>query len=63
MELRRPDTARFARARPVVECVQCGEQLFVPECSEFVDEWRVRHVWECEACGHAFATTVHYAAA
>ena len=49
--------------RPVTECAQCGEQLFAPEWSEYVDdERRVRHLWECEACGYAFETTVSYEA-
>ncbi len=62
MELFR-DTAKIARLRPVVECAQCGEHLFVPEWSEYVDERRVRPLWECEACGYVFETTVRYAAA
>ena len=40
-----------------------GAQLFVPEWSEYVDERRIRHLWECEDCGYAFETTVRYAAA
>lgn len=62
MELFR-DTAKFAHSRAVVECAQCGEHLFVPEWSEFVDARRVRHLWECEACGYAFETTIRFAAA
>ncbi len=62
MELRAPGTARFMRSRPLIECAQCGERLFVPEWSEFVDERRVRHLWTCEACGYAFETTVRFAA-
>ena len=53
----------IARSRPLIECAQCGEHLFVPEWSEYVDERRVRHLWECEACGYVFETTVRYAAA
>jgi ribosomal protein S27AE len=49
-----------ALARPMTECAQCGEQLFVPEWSEFVDEHCVRHRWQCEACGYAFETTISY---
>ena len=30
----------------------------MPEWSEYVDEHRVRHLWECAACGYAFETTV-----
>ncbi|MGB6417991.1 MAG: hypothetical protein WBF50_15535 [Pseudolabrys sp.] len=50
-----------APPRPVTECAQCGEQLFVPEWSEHVDDRRVRHLWECEDCGHAFETTISFA--
>jgi uncharacterized Zn finger protein len=63
MELRRSNTAKFPRSRPLTECAQCGAQLFVPEWSEYVDERRIRHLWECEDCGYAFETTVRYAAA
>lgn len=63
MELRPRATARFLRSRPVMECAQCGERLFVPEWSEYIDERRVRHLWECEDCGYVFETTVRFAAA
>jgi uncharacterized protein with PIN domain len=63
MELRPRDTAKFVRSRPLTTCAQCGERLFVPEWSEYVDARRVRHLWECEACGYAFETTVRFAAA
>ena len=53
-----PETAP---PRPMAECAQCGEQLFVPEWSEHVDDRRVRHLWECEDCGHAFETTISFA--
>jgi uncharacterized Zn finger protein len=62
MEFRAPNTTRFVRSRPQIECAQCGEQIFVPEWSEFVDERRVRHLWTCEACGYAFETTVRFPA-
>jgi transcription elongation factor Elf1 len=55
-------TAKAARPRKVVECAQCGEHLFVPEWSECVDARRVRHLWECEACGYTFETTIRFAA-
>ena len=51
----------IAPPRPVTECARCGEQLFVPEWSEHVDDRRVRHLWECEDCGHAFETTISFA--
>lgn len=52
----------FARSRPVIECAQCGAQLFAPEWSKYVDQGRVRHLWNCEACGYSFETTVCFPA-
>ena len=52
--------ASNANSRPMIECAQCGEQLFVPGWSEHVDERRVRHLWECEACDYAFETTASW---
>ena len=63
MELHARGRSRFARPRPQIECAQCGEKLFVPEWSEFVDPLRVRHLWTCDACGYAFETTVRFAEA
>jgi ribosomal protein L37AE/L43A len=53
-------TLRFARARPVIDCAQCGEQIFAPDWSEYLDERRVRHLWECEACGYRFETIARF---
>jgi ribosomal protein S27AE len=39
-------------------CAQCGETIFMPEWSEHLDERRVRHLWQCEACGYRFETLV-----
>jgi hypothetical protein len=47
----------------VIECAQCGERIYIPEWSECVDGNRVRHLWQCEACGTSFETTVRVAAA
>ena len=58
-----PHTAKFSRARPALECAQCGNQIYIPEWSEWLDGCRVRHLWECEACGYAFETTVRFATA
>jgi len=58
----RPDT-RPAAKRAQIECAQCGNHLFMPEWSELLDERRVRHLWQCEACGYAFETTVRFAQA
>ncbi|MBX6329009.1 MAG: hypothetical protein IRY89_10565 [Pseudolabrys sp.] len=64
MELRdASDAERYARSRPVLECAQCGERLYIPEWSEYLDGGRVRHLWRCERCGYAFETTVYFAAA
>ena len=53
-------TARHVGSRRVA-CAQCNELLFMPEWSELLDEHRVRHLWQCDACGYAFETTVHFA--
>lgn len=53
----------FARSRPIVECVQCGARLYVPECSEYVDPCRIRHFWQCEDCGASFETVTEFEAA
>jgi transcription elongation factor Elf1 len=63
MDLRLRHPASFVRARPTIECAQCGEQLFMPEWSEYLDKNRARHLWCCEACGYKFETTVRFAAA
>jgi len=56
------DAKKFARSRPVIECAQCGERLYVPEWSEYLAAGRVRHLWRCEACDYAFETTIRFAA-
>jgi uncharacterized Zn finger protein len=63
MDLHTRGTAKSRRSRPQIECAQCGDALFMPEWSELVDERRVRHLWQCDACGYAFETTVHFAEA
>ena len=62
MSFRANNATKFARSMPMIECAQCGEQLFMPEWSEYIDERRARHLWECEPCGYAFETTVFFAA-
>jgi len=37
-----------------------GETIFLPEWSEYLDRHRVRHLWECEACGYKFETLVTF---
>ena len=57
-----PEVTKFARSRPVIECAQCGERLYIPEWSECLDGARVRHVWQCDVCGTSFETTVRFTA-
>ena len=49
---------RAINSRPFNECAQCREMIFLPEWSEYLDARRVRHLWECEACGYKFETLV-----
>ena len=53
---------RFTSTDSLIECAQCGERLFLPEWSEFLDGSRLRHLWACDACGYAFETTVLFPA-
>jgi uncharacterized Zn finger protein len=53
---------KVPRPPRLIECAQCGEHLFAPELSEYVDARRIRHLWECEACGYAFETIIRFAA-
>ncbi len=55
--------AHIARTRPTNECAQCGEAIFMPEWSEWLNPSCARHLWQCEACGYSFETTVRFAAA
>ena len=56
------NVSAFHRSRPVLPCAQCGATLFAPEWSEYVDDRRVRHLWECDACSYQFETLVCYPA-
>lgn len=60
MELRFPSARRFAYARPMIECRQCGNQIFAPDWSEYLDDQKVRHLWTCEACGYSFETMARF---
>ncbi len=51
------DHARILNAR------NAATACSMPEWSELVDDLRVRHLWECDACGYAFETTVRFAEA
>jgi ribosomal protein S27AE len=49
---------QYVPTRFANRCAQCGEALFMPEWSEYLAERRVRHLWECDACGYQFETLV-----
>jgi DNA-directed RNA polymerase subunit RPC12/RpoP len=42
------------------ECLRCGQTMFLPEWSGYLDRHRVQHLWECEACGYKFKTLVSF---
>jgi hypothetical protein len=60
MDIRSRNVTTLHRARPVVPCAQCGDTLFAPEWSEYIDECHVRHLWSCDHCGYEFETAVCY---
>ena len=62
MDLHTRGAAKSPRSRPQIECAQCGEPLYVPEWSEYLDGGAVRHLWQCDACNYSFETTVRFAA-
>jgi ribosomal protein L37AE/L43A len=62
MELRSQRLRFFHQSRPIVPCAQCGDTLFAPEWSEYLDERRVRHLWSCDSCGYEFESLVCYPA-
>ena len=43
MELRAVSPRKFAGNRLQNHCAQCGETIFLPEWSEYLDRHRVRH--------------------
>src|SRR4029453_4628738 len=60
MELRTASPRKYDHTRPVNLCAQCGETIFLPEWSEYLDRHRVRHLWECEAGGYKFETLISF---
>jgi hypothetical protein len=60
-QARRDHRSSFASGKPLIECAQCGERLYMPEWTEWMDRHRVRHLWACDACGYAFETVVRFA--
>ena len=62
MELRTASPRKkYIQTRLLNHCAQCGETIFLPEWSEYLARHRVRHLWECEACGYKFETLVSFA--
>src|SRR5438876_2991893 len=61
MELRTASPRKVVQTRLLNHCAQCGEIIFLPEWSEYLDRHRVRHLWECEACGYKFETLISFA--
>lgn len=62
MEVRPGHASAPVRARPAMTCAQCGEAIYMAKWSEYLDERRVRHEWECEACGYHFETMAVFTA-
>jgi hypothetical protein len=62
MELRTDTPRKFAQLRFSNACAQCGKPIFMPDWSEYLNEHRVRHLWECDACGYQYETLVTFPA-
>jgi hypothetical protein len=60
MELRTGSPRTRAYPSLANACAQCGKALFMPNWSEYLNEHRMRHVWECEACGYKYETLVTF---
>jgi transcription elongation factor Elf1 len=60
MELRADGSRKPTYLRLANTCAQCGKAMFMPNWSEYVNERRMRHVWECEACGYKYETVVTF---
>jgi DNA-directed RNA polymerase subunit RPC12/RpoP len=60
MELRTGSPRTRTYPRLANACAQCGKALFMPNWSEYLNEHRMRHVWECEACGYKYETLVTF---
>ena len=43
------------------ELPQCGERVIAPDQSEYLSAERIRHMWSCSTCSHAFETLVTFA--
>ena len=40
-------------------CAQCGQALLAPSWTEQTGERCIRYLWNCDACGYQFETTVY----
>lgn len=60
MELRSRSERAVLQRRPAVPCAQCGDTMFAPEWSEYLDARHIRHLWSCDTCGYRFETLVRY---
>jgi ribosomal protein S27AE len=60
MELRTEGPRKSLYPRLANACAQCGDAIFMPEWSEYLSAHRVRHLWECEACGYRYETLIAY---
>ncbi len=58
MELRTTSERKTSYARLTNTCAQCGEAIFLPAWTEYLNPRRARHLWECDACGYRFETLV-----
>jgi hypothetical protein len=63
MRLQSREFRSYRVSRPIVPCAQCGDTLFAPEWSEYIDDRRIRHLWSCDSCDYRFETLVCYPAA
>ena len=43
------------------ECAQCGSLIIAPVWSEHLNVRSIRHLWNCDACGYSYETTVYFA--
>ena len=60
MKLQSQSKRSFRQSRPVAPCAQCGDTLFAPEWSEYLDDRHIRHLWSCDHCGYEFESEVVY---
>ncbi len=58
--MRAAECAAGVRTSPVMTCARCSNAIHMARRSEYVDPWRVRLEWECDACGHHFATLARF---